>query len=454
MNKTVFYTIPTSIFVFLLAINTGHALNKKILDVQKNQEKIDLIYYDRFPYKKDYNGIKIPECTRAPARKGQKTGYVLLCKEHIALLRPASVIKLWKHQQRLKGYIPFSMKEFGIINVHAHITGVKEYTQVIKNTITPDSNHVTGKFIRYAPEVNRYTVKDKQTNMTSTVDATPNHPFYVKNKHAFVPISEVLSSDSLVTLSNHEAHLIHSNSNNFPLKTNNKKNKLTRVYNIEIEKKHVYFISKLNLLVHNPCKVLHDYYLYLKKNRVARKFFSANGSSVEISVRRSNIKDLLDNTNAGFHTLFTPSGNLDPEILEKIYHLGFSMQGGDENLSLEEASRINVRRLNESYIITFRLSKRMSLEEYEGKYIPNMLDYYAPLFDYTVSSTGEKNIFKDESFKVDGMATRNGIFHIKDKSFKEDGGTTKNGISHIEDVPCKVDGGTTHNCMPNACSIS
>ena len=93
------------------------------------------------------------------------------------------------------------MKEFGIINVHAHITGVKEYTQVMKNTITPDSNHVTGKFIRYAPEVNRYTVKDKQTNMTSAVDATPNHPFYVKNKHAFVPISKVLSSDSLVSRS-------------------------------------------------------------------------------------------------------------------------------------------------------------------------------------------------------------------------------------------------------------
>ena len=94
MNKKVFYTIPVRIFVFLLAINTGHTLNKKTLDVQKKQKKIDLIYYDRFPYKKDYNGIKMPECIRAPARQGQKTGDILLCKEHIALLRPASVIKL------------------------------------------------------------------------------------------------------------------------------------------------------------------------------------------------------------------------------------------------------------------------------------------------------------------------------------------------------------------------
>ena len=252
MIKITVLPILNIIFGLFLLINNGYSLDNKTYIVQHNQEKIDLVYYDRFPYKKDYNGIKMPECIRASARKGQKTSDVLLCKEHITLLRPASVIKLWQRQQRLKGYIPFSMKEFGIINVHAHITGVKEYTQVMKNTITPDSNHVTGKFIRYAREVNRYTVKDKQTNMTSAVNATPNHPFYVINKHAFVPISKVSSSDSLVTLSNHEAHLIRSVSNNFPIKINSEKNKLTRVYNIETEKKHVYFISTLNVLVHNP----------------------------------------------------------------------------------------------------------------------------------------------------------------------------------------------------------
>ena len=143
-----------------------------------------------------------------------------------------------------------------------------------------------------------------------------------------------------------------------------------------------------------------------------------------------DIKYLLDNPDAEFHTLFTPSGKLDTEILKKIYHLGFSMQEGYENLSLEEASRINIRELHGSYIIIFRLKKPMSLEEYEGKYIPNMLDYYAPLSDYTVSSTGENNIFKDGSFKVDGRVLKNGIFHIKDEPFKVDEGTTKNEISN------------------------
>ena len=268
MHKTVFYFIPGSMFIFFLAMNTGHALNKEIVDVHNNQKKIDLIYYDRFPYKKSYDGIKIPECIRVPARQRQKTSDVLLCKEHIALLRPASVIKLWQRQQRLKGYIPFSMKEFGIINVHAYITGVKEYTQVMKNNIAPDSTHVTGKFIRYAPEVNHYIIKDKQTNMTSAVDATPNHPFYVINKHAFVPISKVLSSDSLVTLSNHEAHLTYPDGSNYLYSINRKKNKLIRVYNVEAEKKHVYFISKLNILVHNP------YTDYEKDKKIKSRLYS------------------------------------------------------------------------------------------------------------------------------------------------------------------------------------
>ena len=399
------------LFTAFLLVNKGYAFNNRKLAAQNNQKKIDLVYYDRFPYKKSYDGIKIPECIRAPARKGQRTSDVLLCKEHIALLRPASVIKLWQRQQRLKGYIPCSMEEFGIINVHAHITGVKEYTQVMKNNITPDSTHVTGKFIRYAREVNRYTIKDKQTNITSAVDATPNHPFYVTNKHAFVPISKVLSSDSLVTLSNHEAHLIRSGSNNFPFETNSKKNTLTRVYNIEIEKKHVYFISNLNLLVHNPCKILHDYYLLLKKKNIVVRCCLGNDPSVEISIQRDSIHLLSGLPSSHLNRpsyVLTGSGSLDPEIIKKIYRLGFSMQREYVNLCLDEASRVNIMILNQDAIITFRLRKPMPIEEYEEKFLPNIPDYYAQLSDATVSSTGTDNIIEGESSGVTGRVTMDG----------------------------------------------
>ena len=407
MIRIIVLPIMNIIFGLFLLINNGYSLDNKTYVVQNNKEKIDLVYYDRFPYKKDYNGIKMPECTRAPARKGKKTGDVLLCKEHITLLRPASVIKLWQRQQRLKGYIPFSMKEFGIINVHAYITGVKEYTPVMKNTITPDSNHVTGKFIRYAPEVNRYTVKDKQTNMTSTVNATPNHPFYVINKHAFVPISKVLPSDSLVTLSNHEAHLIRSGINNFPFETNSKKNILTRVYNIEIEKKHVYFISRLNLLAHNPCPFLYSYYLFLKKQGIIKKIFLGNDSSIEISVRRRSIHLLSGSEYTRDIDIFNLSGGLEPEILEKIHRLGFGISRRGRNLTLEEMSRINMEVIPDHEIIVFRPIKPIAYEKYEEEYLSKMRDYYAEISDATVSSTGT-NIVEDKSCKVVGKITRGG----------------------------------------------
>ena len=396
MNKTVFYTILGSIFVFLLAINTGHALNKKTLDFQKNQEKIDLIYYDRFPYKKDYNGIKMPECTRAPARKGQKTGDVLLCKEHIALLRPASVIKLWQRQQRLKGYIPFSMKEFGIINVHAYITGVKKYIPVMKNNTKPDSIHVTGKFIRYTREVNHYTIKDKQTNIISVVDATPTHPFYVKNKHKFIPISKVLPSDSLVTFSNHQAHLMYQeDENNYSYSINNKKNKLTRVYNIEIEKKHIYFISKLNILVHNPCAALKEHYEDMKAKNIISTYFLDGNEYMQIEVTRENI-DLLSPIGEALNS----RGRLQPGLVNILKYLGFKAPEGFAALTLQDISNINFSIGDPDEILIWRLRRPMSREKYERYFLENMPDYSARLQYEEVSNTDPEEVMDYELVKA------------------------------------------------------
>ena len=390
MNKTVFHFLLNSVVIFFLAINTGYALNKKISAVKNKLKKVDLIYYDRFPYKKSYDGIKIPECIRIPVRKRQKASDILLCREYITLLRPASVIKLWQHQMRLKGYIPFSMKEFGIINVRAHIIGVNKYISVIKNNITSDSIHVTGKFIRYTPKVNHYKIRDRKTNVISAIDATPNHSFYVVNKHKFIPISKILPSDFLITFSNHLAHLMHPSDNHYLYTVNNKKNTLTRVYNIEIEKKHVYFISRLRILVHNPCLTLERYYSHLKEHDIIQKYFINDDSYVEMCVKKSDIDLLYYPKNRSRSNALNLRGGLKSEILEKIHRLGFCMQRDNRSLSLEEASRINIMGLNRDEIIYFRLSEPLPLEDYEENFIPNIRDYYALLQDKMVSSTETK----------------------------------------------------------------
>ena len=393
MVKIVFYITMSVFSVFFLSMNNGYCFNKKTLIDQSRLEEIDLIYYDRFPYKKDYNGIKMPECTRAPARQRQKTGDVLLCKEHIALLRPASVIKLWQRQQRLKGYIPFSMKEFGIINVHAYITGVKKYIPVMKNNTEPDSIHVTGKFIRYTREVNHYTIKDKQTNIISVVDATPTHPFYVKNKHKFIPISKVLPSDSLVTLSNHEAYLIHSGSNNFPLKINNKKNKLTCVYNIEIEKKHIYFISKLNILVHNPCKTLVGYYDHLLENDIINTYFLNDNHYMQMEIKREKLDSLILLGQA-----LNSRGRLNPAIVTALKRLGF--KAIPEGYAASDIGDIDFSIGDPDDILIWRLCNPMPIKKYERSFLENIPDYDARLQYQEVSSTDPEEVMEDELVKT------------------------------------------------------
>ena len=399
MIKIAVFLILNILFGLFLMINNGYSMNNKSSVAQSKLQNIDFVYYDRFPYKKIYNEITMPECTRISAGKQQKAGNVLLCKEHITLLRSASIIKLWQHQQRLKGYIPFSMKEFGIINVHAHITGVKEYIPVMKNTITPDSNHVTGKFIRYAPEVNRYTVKDKQTNMTSAFDATPNHPFYVINKHAFVPISEVLSSDSLVTLSNHEAHLTYPD-NNYLYSINRKKNKLIRVYNVEVEKKHVYFVSKLNILAHNECKRLTEYYRYLKIRNIIQVFYIGDKPSLSIQLPRADLY-LLKNVGLFplMRELFNNAGGIQSSMLTDIHNLGFGLLEGHGLSSLEEEGRLNVQAFNEQAALTWKLREPMSMTDYEEKFLKNIPDYDKPSQVMEVSSTTPDLLFAEQKIE-------------------------------------------------------
>ena len=409
MIKIVFCFISNGLFIFLLVINfllannflpvnNEYSLNKKTSVVKDDLEKIDLIYYDRFSYKKSYDEMAMPECIRSPISKKQKGSIFLLCREHITLLRPASVIKLWQRQQRLKGYIPFSMKEFGIINVHAYITGVRKYISMTKNNITPDSAHVTGKFIRYTEEVNHYTIKDRQTNAISVINSTPNHPFYVINKHKFIPISRVLTSDSLVTLSSHQAHLMYPEDNHYSFGINSKKNTLVHVYNIEIEKKHIYFIGKLNILVHNPCPVLKAYYTMLKSENIFRHYYSGNNYYMQLEIVRNNLNVLNPEGSA-----LDSRGRMLKEIVRALDLLGFKTLEGSGALTLEDACSIDFSTGNADDILIWRLRKPMSMEEYEGNFLEKISDHEKPLQYREVSSTAKDAV--DTTHQAEGSGS-------------------------------------------------
>lgn len=201
----------------------------------KTWEEVDLIYYSTISGHRYTNAIQ--------------------------LLRPIA----WLHKRHMDiigSKVTLSMPEFGIVNVMATVKAIKP-TQIDTRGIDwskQNSAPVIGKFMRYVTDVRTYTFRDSLGHI-SHINATPNHPFYVKNKHGFVSIGNVSDDDTLVggigSGENHidsAVHLVcakgkHSHCGvaygGFGLPTS--------VYNLEVYRRHVYRVGDSKLLVHNLC---------------------------------------------------------------------------------------------------------------------------------------------------------------------------------------------------------
>ena len=110
---------------------------------------------------------------------------------------------------------------------------------------------VTAVYMRYA-NVLKYKIKDIDTGKTEEITATPEHKFYETTYKKFIPISKLRSSNTITNASNHHLKIICTNNrqNNCgtaPL------NSLQKVYNMEVEKAHNYFVGNIKALVHNGC---------------------------------------------------------------------------------------------------------------------------------------------------------------------------------------------------------
>ena len=107
-------------------------------------------------------------------------------------------------------------------------------------------------FKRHVPEARTYTFKDLKTRKLSQVTATPNHKFYVANKKVFESIQEVSPKDQLVSASGHQVQLVCAkNQNSHCGISYGVKGIPVAVYNLEVYRKHWYFVGKEKILVHN-----------------------------------------------------------------------------------------------------------------------------------------------------------------------------------------------------------
>ena len=157
---------------------------------------------------------------------------------------------------KVGNHVDLSIPEFGVVNVHVTVTAIKP-TKLDASKIDwskIDARPVIGTFKRYAPVVKTYRFKDVTTGEISSINATPNHPFYVKNKGQFMPIDDIAPTDKLVNSSGQTIKLICNNGQtSYCGNLYNIDGKPVAVYNLEVYQEHVYYVGDDGILVHNVC---------------------------------------------------------------------------------------------------------------------------------------------------------------------------------------------------------
>ncbi len=216
-------------------------------------KEIDFIYYDDFPYRSSYSNKVIPDCKKY-INSQQK--FVLRCTERINLLRPKTLVDRWQRLQKLYGWVPVNIKDIGINNVHGYITAIKDTTlnTTAVNRTKNQSNPVISTIELHTLTIRTYTFKNIKTGVISIINVTPEHRFYVTNIQAFEPIQMIDSDDRLINAAGNEVKLLCNGSriNRCGVKFNRSKVPVA-VYNLEIYRKHRYFVGKDQILVHNIC---------------------------------------------------------------------------------------------------------------------------------------------------------------------------------------------------------
>ena len=226
--------------------------------------EIEMVYYRYFPDAGIHHYRSSGECIllyKWIKKNRLKAPDALRCRENIKLLMPASAINTWKQKQKKQqGYINVNDSEktesHKNTTTDAHIISIKPVAVNAQKPLAyKGRNIVTGLFMQHTVNVRRYTFKDITTGKTGTINATANHPFYVKNRSAFIPIEKVTNSDNLITETGQSVKLIcpENRKNHCGLPYGDGQPR--PVYNLQIAHRHTYFVGKnYKILVHNCTK--------------------------------------------------------------------------------------------------------------------------------------------------------------------------------------------------------
>ena len=245
---TFIFYLCNSFLLFWLA--TAEASRQPVCSRSVVWKEIDLVYEKTYPYKCNQKHIHIPGCLCKSIAGQLNTLSVLNCKEHAKLLRPERSVLTWQREESLNGFVSLNIPELGIDHAHARIVSIRlgrRQTQVMRDGSQP----VTGLFIRHVFDVRKYTFTNLQTGQPGTINATPEHRFYVKNLQTFVPVAEIAGTDKLITDTGGSVQLSCHRDRQKHCGRPRHAREPVYVYNLEVAQHHAYFAGSLHILVHN-----------------------------------------------------------------------------------------------------------------------------------------------------------------------------------------------------------
>ena len=205
-------------------------------------KEVDVAYYQYFPCHGSDCHRHVEGCRPVyrSAVSNAVSRWFFQCTATMQFLRPVNVIKKWQLAENGRGYLSIKVKKPGIANGYRPLAGQSK-------------GIVTGKFKRYAADVRQYTFKTIKTGIISTVNSTPEHLFYVKNRHRFMPITDISPRDRLITASGEPVALLCHPRQKTHCGVSVNSGLPAPVFNFEVYRRHVYFVGDAAVTVHNIC---------------------------------------------------------------------------------------------------------------------------------------------------------------------------------------------------------
>lgn len=246
------YVISALVLLFASTGFSSQAIKTNVSTASGIWKNITLVYPQQMNVSSD-NPL-LPQGCVVIKRPEQKQ-IAVQCQAQVKLTRPSSLVAQWQQQQTSDGYFIFNEPELGAVNVHAQITEVSPGINPASITpVNPKARPVTGIFIKYASDVRQYTFRDEVTGHLSTINATPNHPFYVTNAHKYKAVGDLSYTDHLINLSGHLISLVCPAGKNRHCGRPWHAGRIGPVYNLEVYQQHRYFAGEAQILVHNVYK--------------------------------------------------------------------------------------------------------------------------------------------------------------------------------------------------------